>query len=559
MNKRLELLISALTAAPARALAALLVLALCLFLPGQAALPPMDRDEPRFAQATKQMLESGDYVDIRFQQDARHKKPVGIYWLQAAAVRAGEALGVADAQRQIWLYRIPSLAGAVFAVLLSYWTAIVFLARRHAVLAAALMGATVILGVEARLAKTDAMLLVSVLGAMGALARHWMHVRGGRNGDPPGLVNALIFWCSIGAGVLLKGPITPLIAGLAALALSVSIRSGAWLRGLRPGLGLLIVAVIALPWLIAIIQKSGLAFFEEAVFKDMLGKVQSGQERHGAPPGLYFAVFWGTGWPLAPLALASLPFIRREWRDDGVMFLLAWIIPAWLLFELVPTKLPHYVMPLYPAIAMLALLAVERGAFEALKRWQKLALGLVVLLPLVILAGAPAGFWLLDRTLPYLALPFMLAGLVISILAMLSLWHGAARPGIALACLASLSLHTGAFRFGAPALDAIRLSPRLAEAAAGANCPDARYVTQGYREPSLVFLTRTDLAMTAGSGAAEFLKGPGCRIAFVEKRQEAPFLDGLKAAGLSPALVTRVTGLNINSGRAADIGVWVKR
>ncbi len=58
-----------------------------LFLPGFFTIPPIDRDEVRFAQATKQMVESGDFVDIRFQDDVRYKKPVGIYWMQAAALK----------------------------------------------------------------------------------------------------------------------------------------------------------------------------------------------------------------------------------------------------------------------------------------------------------------------------------------------------------------------------------------------------------------------------------------------------------------------------------------
>ena len=78
-------------AAPARLL---IVAALIAFLPGFFQIPPVDRDEARFAQATKQMVESGDYIDIRFQDEVRYKKPVGIYWLQAAAVKAGRALGV---------------------------------------------------------------------------------------------------------------------------------------------------------------------------------------------------------------------------------------------------------------------------------------------------------------------------------------------------------------------------------------------------------------------------------------------------------------------------------
>src|SRR6478752_6077906 len=104
-----------------RACIFLLLLSLAAFLPGFSTLQPLDRDEPRFAQASKQMLETGDFVDIRFQDEARHKKPVGIYWLQSAAVKAGEARGVPQARTQVWLYRIPSLIGAIATVLLSYW------------------------------------------------------------------------------------------------------------------------------------------------------------------------------------------------------------------------------------------------------------------------------------------------------------------------------------------------------------------------------------------------------------------------------------------------------
>src|SRR5262249_23602666 len=63
-----------------RAVAVLVVVALLCFLPGFFSIPPLDRDEARFAQATKQMVESGEYVDIRFQDEVRYKKPVGIYW-----------------------------------------------------------------------------------------------------------------------------------------------------------------------------------------------------------------------------------------------------------------------------------------------------------------------------------------------------------------------------------------------------------------------------------------------------------------------------------------------
>src|SRR6516162_7239671 len=133
-----------------RAVALLIAFSAVAFLPGFFQIPPVDRDEARFAQATKQMLETGQYIDIRFQDEVRYKKPVGIYWLQAAAVKVGEAVGVPEARTTISLYRLPSLFGAIGAVLLTYWTALAFCARRTALVAALMMASSILLGVEAR-------------------------------------------------------------------------------------------------------------------------------------------------------------------------------------------------------------------------------------------------------------------------------------------------------------------------------------------------------------------------------------------------------------------------
>ena len=85
----------------ARAVTLLVLVGLLFFLPGFFNIPPVDRDEARFAQATKQMVESGDFVDIRFQDEVRYKKPVGIYWLQAAVVETASKLGLPRAQVRI--------------------------------------------------------------------------------------------------------------------------------------------------------------------------------------------------------------------------------------------------------------------------------------------------------------------------------------------------------------------------------------------------------------------------------------------------------------------------
>jgi 4-amino-4-deoxy-L-arabinose transferase-like glycosyltransferase len=122
-----------------RAAAALLLVCLLGFLPGIFQIPPVDRDEAYFAQATKQMIETGDYVDIRYQNDVRYRKPVGIYWLEAAVVNTASALGLPNARTTIWLYRMPSLFGAMGSVLLTFWCALAFVGRRGALLAALMM------------------------------------------------------------------------------------------------------------------------------------------------------------------------------------------------------------------------------------------------------------------------------------------------------------------------------------------------------------------------------------------------------------------------------------
>src|ERR1700758_1288899 len=96
-----------------RAATVLVLVSLFAFLPGIFQIPPVDRDEAYFAQATKQMIETGDYVDIRYQDDVRYRKPVGIYWLQASVGNVASALGLPNAQTSIWLYRLPSLIGAI--------------------------------------------------------------------------------------------------------------------------------------------------------------------------------------------------------------------------------------------------------------------------------------------------------------------------------------------------------------------------------------------------------------------------------------------------------------
>ncbi|SHN14916.1 ArnT family glycosyltransferase [Roseibium suaedae] len=539
----------------------LLLLALAIFIPGQWTIPPLDRDEPRFTQATKQMLETDNYVDIRFQEEARHKKPVGIYWIQAAAVK----MTGFGADAPLWAYRLPSLIAACLTVLFVYWTARAFVGPPAALVAGLFCLAAIILGVEARLAKTDAVLFASIALAQGALARIWLN-----GGEERRWGLAFLFWTGLAVGVLVKGPVALMVLGFTIAGIMVLTRKFAWFKSAAPLAGLLWFVALVLPWFVAIYIATDGAFFQEAVGKDLLGKVGQGQEGHGAPPLTHLGVMFGVFWPLPAFVLLALGAIWRGRASPLVVFCAAWFLPSWVVFELVATKLPHYTMPLLPALAI----PVGAALMEGVGRQSNRALRWIaaVLLAIPALALAVASFagplYLGDWPSPPGAV-LAVFGALLAIGAASRLVQGRPLDGVPLAVAASVVLTIGIWGFTGPALKTIWISPRLTDAITeSATCTDPAVASAGFNEPSFIFLQGTQTALVSGKDAADFLAGKtnagitpekagACRIAVVESRQEQAFLEAANANGLVPELRKRVDGLNINGGKRMDIGLYV--
>jgi 4-amino-4-deoxy-L-arabinose transferase-like glycosyltransferase len=539
-----------------RAALALIVVCLLAFLPGFFTIPPVDRDEARFAQATKQMIETGDYVDIRFQDESRYKKPVGIYWLQAGFVKVGEAIGVPRAHTRIWLYRFPSLIGAIGAVLATYWAALAFVSRRAALLAGLMLASCLLLGVEARLAKTDAVLLLACVAAMGALGRAYLSAQGsGRAVAHPWRVPA-IFWTALAGGILLKGPLILMFVGLASVMLVTLNRSFAWLGRLKPVPGVAWMLLLVLPWFVAIVAKSGDNFFAESIGHDLFAKIGSGQESHGAPPGTYLLLFWVTFFPGAMLAPLAAPAIWRARGEPGAKFLLAWIVPSWIVLEIVVTKLPHYVLPLYPAIAILIAGAIDNQALTR-RRWLAAAPAWWFILSVV---ATVATVWFnvkIGQQPGFMAWPFLVAAMILALFAWWLFQVDGAETALLRAVTATIVFYWALF--GVTLSSTPRLFPaqelsKYVRFAAG--CDDPQVATAGYHEDSLVFLTGTSLRHTTGEGAAEFLHKGGCRFAFVEARQERSFAQRAEELGVRYTRAFRVDGINISGGRQIAVSVF---
>jgi 4-amino-4-deoxy-L-arabinose transferase-like glycosyltransferase len=539
----------------ARAVAMLAITALLAFLPGFFQIPAMDRDEARFAQATKQMLETGEYIDIRFQGEVRYKKPVGIYWLQAAVVKTAEALGVPEARRTIWLYRIPSLLGAIGAVLATYWAALAFVPRRGALLAGLMMATSILLGVEARLAKTDAVLLLTCVIAMGAMARAYL---GERRPPAPGFAGwalPAIFWTALAAGVLIKGPLILLFVGRAVVTLAIADRNVRWILALRPLIGVVWFALLVLPWFIAILNRAGETFIAGSVGEDMLPKILGSKDGHGAPPGYYSLLFWVTFWPGAALAAMAVPSIWAARREKGARFLLAWIVPAWILFELVVTKLPHYVLPVYPAIAILIAGVIESHML-AHQPWLRRGTTWWFVLPIILSVGAIALAVKFGQQLGLLAWPFAAAAMIYGLWAWRLYQADGPERALLRAMVASILLAFAIYAVIVPSLTAVFPSVALAKMMREVSCKNPQVVAAGYEEPSLVFLNGTATRLVDGTDAAEFLRHGGCRFALIESRHERAFLRRAEAIGLRYAPAERFEGFNYSVGRAVSISVY---
>ncbi|WP_203293742.1 ArnT family glycosyltransferase [Maricaulis parjimensis] len=519
-------------------------------LAGIFTLPPLDRDESRFAQATAQMLETGNFVEINFLDTERNKKPVGIHWLQAVSVAA-----LSDAEaREIWAYRIPSLLGVILAALAAFWGGQKLIGREAAFAGAALFATTILLGIEGGIAKTDAMLAGCTTLAMAAL----MNARAGEN---PGWKTALLFWFAIGLGSLIKGPVTPMVAGLAIIALLIWEREWRWLKPVLTWWGPILAIAMVVPWLVSIQIATEGNFLREALGDDLGPKLVSGHERHGGPIGYHLLLL-----PLLlfPATLFLVPGVGRlvgaiRQKTDMVgaaRFLVCWAVPTWLVFEILPTKLPHYVLPAYPALALAAGWGlVELVKAQAWQRWVSWGLfafaGVVfaIVIPVAFvmygnnaswdavrlsLAGFQGGFDLgLDPAVA--AWVFIASALFIGLTAA-ALISDRVKPGVlalVFAVLAGLGWQLAARGAALPNAYAVRLADQVRGAREYSEIlnnmtPDEIVTASSYTEPSLVFSLGTDTVL----GSTEEV------IAFAAGREEPTMLvlDLSRDESLLPAL-----------------------
>ena len=539
-------------------LTAVLVLAGLVYSLGNGRMALWDRDEPRFAQAAREMIQRRDYIVPHFNGDYRFDKPVLVYWLMVADYRL---LGTGD-----FAARFGSTISGVLACGLLYLFAARLFNRKIALSATAIMAAFPLFVVESKLATADALLSVFLVAALGLWLT--MQTRTAR------WYHALLLGLALGLGTLTKGPVIWLFFGVAVLttlARRIFFPAG---QPRRPSLGsfalalltLAVAAAVFLPWGLAALSATDGAFWSEGVGRHVLQRSTESLEGHWGPPGYYFAAWLACAFPasaFAPLAVV------RAWRlarlDRLMALLLAWITGPWLILELIQTKLVHYTLGCYPALALLIALLLYDSAYQLRARllgrmalsalWIiGLVLAVVMIAGTAVLCTSPLAqfgscydlfFWGLSAGLVILATALIVRRALIR-----------AQPSRAVACGFLGVMIWTAIVAGllCPAISRYRISPSAAALARHLSPAGTRFVLYGFDEPSLIWYLNSDqpvqIARTPEDLVAAYRsRDPVCLIVDRER------MDKLGKFSLSADLGQSLTGLYLNDLR--PITLWI--
>lgn len=556
-----------------------MLLCLVCYLPGLFSIPAIDRDEARFAQASRQMVESvllpegerdpvlhgGGIIVPMVGGKPRINKPPLVYYLQSVSV-AVFTLG--DPLRDaIWMYRVPGVCCAVLSVLLTWRLGLRLFDARAAALGGALLAVCPLMVVDAHMARADQLLLLTVMASQCLLFDAWRRIEcEGRIG----IGTAVCLWAAVGIGIMAKGPITPMIVILTAVGLAFG--SGKWslLLRLRPLTGLVVVAAICGPWVFAVGSVVGWDLYLRTILDETLGRAGEAKEGHFGPPGYHAVLSAALLWPGSLLTLAGFarawrrggPWRRASRRACGVRpaerFLLAWIVPSWIVFELVLTKLPHYTMPMYPALALISARAVlgaarlpgiERaGARIGVWIWGFIGLALALSASYIVARDMHVLPW-------YFGLIYIPCAMAASAMfqAFMVRRSGAdhlelLNSGIRVAVVLAVVL----FQFSLPIARSLWNTERIMDEVAGIDPRGERVIgAVGYHEDSLVFATRgrVDRINIEQAGAWLSSRPGGLLIVPTDRVAEIEHARALTTGWAS------FPGYNYSNGRSVDLSV----
>ncbi|HEY2584840.1 MAG TPA: glycosyltransferase family 39 protein [Tepidisphaeraceae bacterium] len=501
-----------------------LLVILGVYLAGNGRTQLFDRDEPRYAQCSRQMLQSGDWVVPRLYDELRTKKPPAIYWCQATAMTL---LG-----DNAFAARLPSAIAAVLAALLIGVWAGRELGPRHTIWTAFVLASSLLLLWSGKNCLTDAVLMLCITSGLACIYLLWR-----RRGGWPAVIGLAV---ATACGGLVKGPFILGVLASTCVALVLLAWFDRWRqrrreRNERPErgfevvtaetwppsatrtegstvvaptiervatirlfdvalklvVGLLIVIAIVAPWLYLVHQRA--PQFLGAAKADAMQHLESGTEGHSGPPGYHLALVWVTFLPWSLLLPLAIGLGIKHRRTPAIRFALAAVLGTWVFVEVLQTKLPHYFLPAFPWLAVLTADAILRCLKGEQRDLESLGIRVGSLVVAVVILGfATVPWWWIAikfHDFPLVALvPLTAFGLVYATAVAAFFWSGEIRAALVTMGAGSLGMAVLLFAVCLPQSQPLRLPVRVADVLVshGVTHPHEAVMFE-YKEPSLAF------------------------------------------------------------------------
>ena len=476
---------------------------LFLFLPGNHLAPLIDRDEPRFAQATREMIQRREWIVPYFNDQYRFDKPILIYWM----MRPCYALfGVNE-----FSARLPSVFSAIFLGWLVFWMGRRWFTARVGFLAAFGLLTCLQLVMHARSAVADMPMVAMVVLTQFAA---WELVHDDRLNYP-----WRWFWLlygALGIGFLAKGPVALVVPLLTFLMFRFVLwrKPVRWSR-LKLGRGLGVTLAIIGSWGIPALIKTAGEFWTVGIKTHVYERGLQTFQGHGAFFLYYFAISLVSLFPWIAFAGEGAVYLRRNWTEKNA-FLTSWLLGTYLLFSFYMTKLPHYVMPAFPAFFLILAQAVE--ADFPRPSWTRIFFRVVISSLCIVAAMVLAGAFLIPFTPPYGSLYFAMIGSAVIMLALgclAILWRSV---GLGRIVLPMVAVAIGIVLLGKGLREtslAVMLQPVFENMPAGAEFGFYRF-----KEPSLVFYSNHKWRnLNKVDDVNAFLAKAGPRLVVTEERE----------------------------------------
>ncbi len=504
----------------------LLTVTAALTLPGLGAISLWDIDEGLNAEAAREMLESGDWVVPTFNFKPRTSKPALLYWLQALAY---QQFGVNE-----FSARLPSVLAGAIAVLLTYELGRRMFSRGTGLLAGVIAISTVQVSMLAHAATPDALLLAALMFTF------WLFWTGAENGG-----RRWTWSIGIGCGlaVLAKGPVGVVMPAIVIGYYFVARRQARRLLDVRLLAGLGLTLLIAGPWYALVGAETRGRFLRAFWETENVGRFLAPMEGHSGSV-IYYPLTVLIG--LAPWSVVILPVLydalrsvtprpessRGALRSDpledsgrgdtgAVCFLISWAAAYVGFFSLAQTKLPSYILPAYPPLALLTARFLVRwqGGAVVVPRWMVPAglaslavIGVGLAGVMCVIGGLFAPAFLAGQAVGGLA-QWAWVGTVLVLGAAAGFWclRRGRRAGLVAALAITAVAFIGLMSDGPiRALETRKACRPLVELAGACRPTDeVRVAFLAYFQPSLVFYCRREVSeVYTPQQALELLRGP---------------------------------------------------